>query len=78
MSVNSRQVANYGLSSRFSPDVVWDLTEEAIEELGSENVSTVKERADLTLKLSILEKGLRDLDAFTGRAGTTAQLARGA
>ncbi|KAJ9145013.1 Interferon-induced GTP-binding protein Mx [Pleurostoma richardsiae] len=54
----------------FSPNVVWDLSDEAVERLGSEDESTVAERAGLTKKLNILEKGLRDLDAFTVRFGT--------
>ncbi|RYP49974.1 hypothetical protein DL768_004409 [Monosporascus sp. mg162] len=53
----------------FSPGVVWDLSEEQIGQLGSEDDSTVKEREDLTKKLRILEKGLMDLDAFTARSG---------
>ena len=53
----------------FSPDVVWDLTEEAVERLGSEDETTVKESADVTKKLGILEKGLQDLDTFTVRFG---------
>ena len=54
----------------FSPDVVWNLTDEEVELLGSENDTTVTERAELTHKLKTLEKALRDLDAFTGRVGT--------
>ncbi|KAK3938319.1 P-loop containing nucleoside triphosphate hydrolase protein [Diplogelasinospora grovesii] len=55
----------------FSPDVVWDLSDEVIEVLGSEDDSTVKERIALTQKLETLEKGLHDLDAFTVRTGGT-------
>jgi len=54
----------------FSPNVVWDLSDEAVERLGSEDESTVAERAGLTKKLNILENGLLDLDAFTVRFGT--------
>ncbi|KAK7742213.1 hypothetical protein SLS62_010764 [Diatrype stigma] len=53
----------------FSPDVVWDLSDEQVEQLGSEDDGTVKEREDLTKKLKTLEKGLMDLDAFTARSG---------
>ncbi|KAF3025031.1 hypothetical protein E8E14_014332 [Neopestalotiopsis sp. 37M] len=59
----------------FSPGVVWDLTEEEIEQLGSEASSTITERADLTKKLNVLEQGLRDLDAFTARTGSHTTLA---
>lgn len=50
--------------------MVWDLSDEVVENLGSEDSSTVTERADLTKKLGILEQGLRDLDAFTARSYT--------
>ncbi|RYP16735.1 hypothetical protein DL765_004971 [Monosporascus sp. GIB2] len=53
----------------FSPDVVWDLSDEQVEQLGSEDDGTVKEREDLVKKLRTLEKGLMDLDAFTARSG---------
>ncbi|KAI1372851.1 P-loop containing nucleoside triphosphate hydrolase protein [Hypoxylon crocopeplum] len=56
----------------FCPDVVWDLSEEDVERLGSEDDGTVKERAELLKKLTILEDGLRDLDAFTARSGAHA------
>ncbi|KAI1484675.1 P-loop containing nucleoside triphosphate hydrolase protein [Biscogniauxia mediterranea] len=59
----------------FSPDVVWDLDEDAVERLGSEAESTIKERIDLTTKLNILESGLKDLDAFTSRSGAQAAIA---
>ncbi|OTA68113.1 hypothetical protein K449DRAFT_364709 [Hypoxylon sp. EC38] len=52
----------------FCPDVVWDLSDEDVERLGSEDENTVKERSELTKKLEILEKGLKDLDAFTARS----------
>ncbi|KAI1075851.1 P-loop containing nucleoside triphosphate hydrolase protein [Whalleya microplaca] len=62
----------------YCPDVVWDLSEEDVERLGSEADGTVVERAELTKKLAILEEGLKDLDAFTARSGahavTTAKL----
>lgn len=50
--------------------MVWDLTDEEIEQLGSEADTTIRERADLTKKLGVLEQGLRDLDAFTARSGS--------
>ncbi|KAI2613376.1 P-loop containing nucleoside triphosphate hydrolase protein [Hypoxylon sp. NC1633] len=53
-----------------SPNVVWDLDDEDVERLGSEDDGTVKERADLLKKLAVLEEGLRDLDAFTSRSNT--------
>ena len=49
----------------FSPQVVWDLSDEKIELLGSETDATIAERAGLTQKLKTLEKGLHGLDAFT-------------
>lgn len=52
--------------------MVWDLSDEAVEKLGSEDESTVTERVDVTKKLKILEKGLQDLDAFTVRSVTRA------
>lgn len=58
-------------NSRFSPDTVWDLTEEKVEQLGSEDDETVKERAALQKKLAVLEEGLKDLDAFTARSNAT-------
>ncbi|OTB09886.1 hypothetical protein K445DRAFT_323530 [Daldinia sp. EC12] len=60
------------LPSVFSPDVVWDLTAEDVEKLGSEDDETIKERTELGKKLEILETGLKDLDAFTARSGTYA------
>lgn len=59
--------------TRFSPDVAWDLSDEDVESLGSEDTGTVKNREELKTKLSILEKGLKDLDAFTARSGVQAQ-----
>ncbi|KAH9903861.1 P-loop containing nucleoside triphosphate hydrolase protein [Xylariomycetidae sp. FL2044] len=56
----------------FSPDVIWDLSEQDVERLGSEDEGTVKERLELVKKLDILEEGLRDLDAFTVRSGAHA------
>ncbi|KUJ06452.1 uncharacterized protein LY89DRAFT_702933 [Mollisia scopiformis] len=56
----------------FSPNVVWDLSDEQVENLGSEDASTVAERAELQKKLDILEKGLKGLDAFTSRSGVHA------
>ncbi|KAI8963162.1 P-loop containing nucleoside triphosphate hydrolase protein [Daldinia sp. FL1419] len=56
------------LPSVFSPDVVWDLSDEEVEKLGSEDDETVRERAELAKKLTILETGLKDLDAFTARS----------
>lgn len=54
--------------ARFSPQTVWDLTEDEIDELGSETDKTVKERADFQKQLRILEEGLKELDAFTARS----------
>ncbi|KAI0595454.1 P-loop containing nucleoside triphosphate hydrolase protein [Biscogniauxia sp. FL1348] len=59
----------------FSPDVVWDLDEKAVERLGSEDESAIKERIDATTKLNILETGLKDLDAFTSRTSAQAAIA---
>ncbi|KAL7625897.1 hypothetical protein AAE478_005121 [Parahypoxylon ruwenzoriense] len=56
----------------FCPDVVWDLSDEEVEQLGSEDDGTVRERAELKKKLAILEDGLKDLDAFTSRSGVHA------
>ncbi|KAK8060281.1 dynamin family protein [Apiospora saccharicola] len=52
-----------------SPEVVWDLPDEQIERLGSEDDRTIAERSEVTKKLGILEQGLQDLDAFTARSG---------
>ncbi|KAK8090772.1 hypothetical protein PG994_000277 [Apiospora phragmitis] len=52
-----------------SPEVVWDLSDEQIDQLGSEDDSTITERNEVTKKLGILEQGLQDLDAFTARSG---------
>ncbi|KAI1469611.1 P-loop containing nucleoside triphosphate hydrolase protein [Daldinia caldariorum] len=56
----------------FSPDVVWDLMDDDVEKLGSEDDATIKERAELGKKLEILETGLKDLDAFTARSNILA------
>jgi hypothetical protein len=55
---------------------MWDLSDEDIELWGSEDGSTVSQRVALTKKLSILEDGLEDLDAFTARSadGRTAAM----
>ncbi len=66
-----RKDTDYDLQNRFSPDVVWDLSDEAVEVLGSEDETTIKERIDLTKKLNTLENGLKNLDAFTIRFGTS-------
>ncbi|CAG8950637.1 hypothetical protein HYFRA_00002846 [Hymenoscyphus fraxineus] len=55
----------------FSPGIIWELSDEDIELLGSEDDRTVNQRAELKKKLDILEKGLIDLDAFTARSGTS-------
>ena len=52
--------------------MVWNFGDDQIEKLGSEDVSTVRERAELSRKLEVLEKGLIDLDAFTAKSGTKA------
>ncbi|TVY13442.1 hypothetical protein LARI1_G008835 [Lachnellula arida] len=57
----------------FSPDVAWDLSDEQVERLGSEDTGTVTKRAELQKKLEILEKGLNDLDAFTAQSGAQAK-----
>jgi hypothetical protein len=44
------------------------MEEDEVEFLGSEDESTVKQRHALSKQLSILEKGLADLDAFTSRS----------
>ncbi|KAK9413439.1 putative GED domain-containing protein [Seiridium unicorne] len=54
----------------FSPSVVWDLSDDDIELLGSEDNTTITERMELTQKLNILEEGLKDLDAFTARSSS--------
>lgn len=51
--------------SSFAPRVVWRLSDKDIEELGSEDDKTVKQRAELDKKLKVLEKGLTDLDKFS-------------
>jgi hypothetical protein len=62
----------YLCTLRFSPDVAWDLSDEEVERLGSEDDGTVTERAELQKKLEILEKGLNGLDTFTARSGAQA------
>lgn len=52
--------------------MIWDLSQEDVERLGSEDDNTVKERNELTKKLDILESGLKDLDAFTARSAIRA------
>ncbi|EHL01067.1 hypothetical protein M7I_2928 [Glarea lozoyensis 74030] len=59
----------YQMFHIFSPDVAWDLTDEQVDLLGSEDTRTVTERAELEKKLEILENGLSGLDAFTTRSG---------
>ncbi|KAL5324278.1 hypothetical protein ACEPPN_008823 [Leptodophora sp. 'Broadleaf-Isolate-01'] len=54
----------------FSPDIAWELTDEQVELLGSEDDRTVKDRAELQKKKAILGQALSDLDAFTARSGT--------
>jgi hypothetical protein len=53
---------------RFSPEVVWDLEDDQIDRLGSEDDGTIKKRNELQEKLRVLEDGLRELDAFTARS----------
>lgn len=55
------------MPSRFSPEVVWDLDEDQINELGAEDDSTIQTRLEYQEKLRILEEGLKELDAFTVR-----------
>lgn len=50
--------------------MAWELSDEAVELLGSENSSTVAERDELTKKFDVLEQGLKDLDAFTTQSHT--------
>ncbi|PVH84492.1 dynamin family protein [Cadophora sp. DSE1049] len=52
----------------FSPDVAWELSDEQVDELGSEDARTVNERAEQQKKKQILQKALSDLDAFTARS----------
>ena len=49
---------------------MWNLSDEQVELLGSEDDETVTERAVLRKKLEILEKGLKDLDAFMARSSS--------
>lgn len=60
---------------RFSPEVVWDLEDEQIDNLGAEDDGTIKNRNDLQEKLGVLEDGLRELDAFTARPDASTSLA---
>ncbi|XMA13374.1 hypothetical protein WAI453_006165 [Rhynchosporium graminicola] len=53
----------------FSPDVAWELSDEQVELLGSEDDRTVTERAELQKKKAILTKALIYLDAVTARCG---------
>lgn len=57
---------------RFSPETVWELDEEQIKELGAEDDETISSRTSLQEKLRVLEEGLRELDAFTGRPDSSA------
>ncbi|KAK8080516.1 hypothetical protein PG997_008334 [Apiospora hydei] len=57
------------LPNVLSPEIVWDLSDEQIDRLGSEDDGTITERNEVTKKLGILEQGLQDLDAFTARSG---------
>lgn len=54
-------------SLSFSPEIVYDLTDEQIDQLGSEDDTTVQLRAELQEKLRVLEDGLQELDAFSAR-----------
>lgn len=51
----------------FSPQIVWDLEDDQIVDLGSEDEDTVRNRLELQEKLRVLEDGLKELDAFTAR-----------
>ncbi|CZS98728.1 uncharacterized protein RAG0_07339 [Rhynchosporium agropyri] len=57
------------LTKVFSPDVAWELSDEQVELLGSEDDRTVTERAELQKKKAILTKALIYLDAVTARCG---------
>ncbi|ROW07486.1 hypothetical protein VPNG_07085 [Cytospora leucostoma] len=59
----------------FCPEVVWDLDEDQIDDLGAEDDTTLKNRADLKEKLRVLEDGLKELDAFTARPDSSLRLA---
>lgn len=61
-------------TASFSPEVVWDLKDDQIHYLGSEDDTTMKNRADLQEKLRVLEDGLKELDAFTARPDSTTRL----
>ncbi|ROW08355.1 hypothetical protein VMCG_03240 [Cytospora schulzeri] len=58
----------------FSPDIVWDLEDDQIDSLGSEDDNTIRDRAELQEKLRVLEDGLKDLDAFTSRPDSSTRL----
>ncbi|KUI69921.1 Interferon-induced GTP-binding protein Mx1 [Cytospora mali] len=58
----------------FSPEVVWDLEDDQIDDLGVEDDNTMKNRADLLEKLRVLEDGLKELDAFTARPDSSTRL----
>lgn len=76
VSVNAVEVCLIQrLPEVFSPEVVWDLDDEQIDDLGSEDDGTIKNRNDLQEKLRILEDGLRELDAFTARPDASTSLA---
>ncbi|KAK7747408.1 hypothetical protein SLS53_001663 [Cytospora paraplurivora] len=59
----------------FCPEVVWDLDDDQIDDLGAEDDTTFKNRADLNEKLRVLEDGLKELDAFTARPDSSLRLA---
>lgn len=69
-SVTNRQMYYY----RFSPEVVWDLDEDQIEYLGSEDDSTIQNRNEYEEKLHVLQEGLKELDAFTARPDSSMRL----
>lgn len=50
---------------------MWDLDDDQIDELGAEDHTTLKSRADLQEKLRVLREGLKELDAFTARPGSS-------
>lgn len=54
---------------------MWDLDDVQIDDLGAEDDSTLKNRADLKEKLRVLEDGLKELDAFTARPDSSLRLA---
>ncbi|KKY37778.1 putative interferon-induced gtp-binding protein mx [Diaporthe ampelina] len=76
VSVNAVEVCLVQkLPDVFSPEVVWDLEDEQIDNLGAEDDGTIKDRKDLQEKLSVLEDGLKELDAFTARPDTSISVA---